>query len=44
MAFDACMMRVVLSEFRAEFPEAKIEKVLQLQNDEIDMVVHCGRS
>ena len=44
MAFDACMMRAVLSEFRAEFPEAKIEKVLQPQNDEIDLVVHYGRS
>ena len=44
MAFDACMMRAVLSEFRLEFPEAKIEKVLQPQNDEIDMVIHYGRS
>ena len=26
MAFDACMMRAVLSEFTREFPEAKIEK------------------
>ena len=26
MAFDACMMRAVLSEFAREFPEAKIEK------------------
>ena len=40
MAFDACMMRAVLSEFRAEFPEAKIEKVLQPRVDEIDMVIH----
>ncbi|MBQ7390298.1 MAG: NFACT family protein [Clostridia bacterium] len=44
MAFDACMMRAVLSEFSREFPEAKIEKVLQPQNDEIDLVVHHGRS
>lgn len=44
MAFDACMMRAVLSEFSSEFPEAKIEKVLQPQNDEIDLVVHHGRS
>ncbi len=44
MAFDACMMRAVLSEFTSQFPEAKIEKVLQPQNDEIDLVVHCGRS
>ena len=44
MAFDACMMRAVLSELRHEFPEAKIEKVLQPQNDEIDLVLHHGRS
>ena len=44
MAFDACMMRAVLSEFSREFPEAKIEKVLQPRNDEIDMVIHYGRS
>ena len=44
MAFDACMMRAVLSELVHEFPEAKIEKVLQPRNDEIDMVIHHGRS
>ena len=44
MAFDACMMRAMLSEFASQFPEAKIEKVLQPQNDEIDLVVHHGRS
>ena len=44
MAFDACMMRAVLSDFSSQFPEGKIEKVLQPQNDEIDMVVHYGRS
>ncbi len=43
MAFDACMMRAVLSEFSLEFPEAKIEKVLQPRNDEIDMLIHHGR-
>ena len=43
MAFDACMMRAVLSELTREFPEAKIEKVLQPRNDEIDMVIHHGR-
>ncbi len=43
MAFDACMMRAVLSEFSREFPEAKIEKVLQPRNDEIDMIIHHGR-
>lgn len=44
MAFDACMMRAVLSEFSREFPEAKIEKVLQPRNDEIDLAVHYGKS
>ena len=43
MAFDACMMRAVLSEITREFPDAKIEKVLQPQNDEIDMVIHSGK-
>ena len=43
MAFDACMMRAVLSEYNREFPEAKIEKVLQPRNDEIDLVIHSGR-
>ena len=43
MAFDACMMRAVLSEFSSQFPEGKIEKVLQPRNDEIDMVIHHGR-
>ena len=40
MAFDACMMRAQLSEIRARFPEAKIEKVLQPRNDEIDLIIH----
>ena len=44
MAFDACMMRAMLSEFVGEFPEAKIEKVLQPRNDEIDLVVHYGKT
>ena len=43
MAFDACMMRAVLSEFSRDFPDAKIEKVLEPQNDEIDLVIHSGR-
>lgn len=43
MAFDACMMRAVLSEFSREFPDAKIEKVLEPQNDEIDLVIHSGK-
>ena len=44
MAFDACMMRAVLWEYSEEFPEAKIEKVLQPRNDEIDLVIHYGKS
>ncbi len=44
MAFDACMMRAVLSEITRSFPDAKIEKVLQPQNDEIDLVIHSGRT
>lgn len=44
MAFDACMMRAVLGEFYKEFPEAKIEKVLQPQNDEIDLLIHYGKN
>jgi len=43
MAFDACMMRATLSEFRTNFPEAKVEKVLQPRNDEIDLLIHFGR-
>ena len=44
MAFDACMMRAVLSEFSSKFCEAKIEKVLQPANDEINLVIHYGKS
>ncbi len=44
MAFDACMMRAVLEEYRSEFTDAKIEKVLQPRNDEIDLVIHCGKT
>ncbi len=44
MAFDACMMRASLYEFSTQFPEAKIEKVLQPRSDEIDLVVHHGRT
>lgn len=42
MAFDACMLRAVLSEFRSEFCDAKIEKVLQPRQDEIDLLIHSG--
>ena len=43
MAFDACMMRAVICEFNANFPDAKIEKVLQPTPDEINLVVHSGK-
>lgn len=43
MAFDACMMRAVLTEYKREFSDAKIEKVLQPRNDEIDLVIHSGK-
>ena len=38
------MMRAVLSEISERFPDAKIEKVLQPQNDEIDLVIHSGKN
>ena len=43
MAFDALMMRAVLSEISRDFIGAKIEKVLEPQNDEIDLVIHAGK-
>lgn len=43
MAFDAWMMRATLTEIKNEFPDAKIEKVLQPRNDEIDLVIHSGK-
>ena len=39
MAYDACMMRAVLSEIDARFIDAKVERVLQPQSDEIDLVL-----
>lgn len=44
MAFDAYMMRASLNEFSTQFPEAKIEKVLQPKNDEVNLLVHYGRN
>ena len=44
MAYDACMMRAVINEYENEFPEAKIEKVLQPQNDEVALLIHRGKS
>lgn len=44
MAFDACMMRAVLTEYKREFTDAKIEKVLQPRNDEIDLVIHSDKT
>ena len=43
MAFDAFMMRAVISEINRELPDAKIEKVLQPLPDEIDLAVHSGK-
>ena len=43
MAFDACMMRAILSEYRREFPDAKIDKVMQPQNCEIDLILRGGK-
>ena len=42
MAFDACMMRACLTEYRSEFKNAKIEKVLQPRSDEVDLAIHDG--
>ena len=39
MAYDACMMRAVLSEIDARFIDAKVERVLQPQADEVDLVL-----
>ena len=44
MAFDACMMRAILSEYRARFSDAKIEKVLQPQSFELDFVLRSGKA
>ena len=44
MAFDACMMRAILTEYREAFTEAKIEKVLQPQSFELDFVLRSGKS
>ncbi len=43
MAFDACMMRAVINEIKNDFPDAKIEKVLQPLRDELDLVIHSGK-
>ena len=37
MAFDACMMRAILTDIRTRLPDAKIEKVLSPVSDEIDL-------
>lgn len=44
MAFDACMMRAVISEIALGYTGAKVERVLEPQNDELDLVIHAGRS
>ena len=44
MAFDACMMRAVLTEYKSEFTDARVEKVLQPRCDEIDLVIHSDKT
>ncbi len=44
MAFDACMMRAVIAEINKDFTDAKIEKVHQPQNDEVDLIIHSGKN
>lgn len=41
MAYDACMMRAVLAQIEKEFIDARVDKVLQPQNDELDLVLHA---
>ena len=43
MAFDACMMRAILTEYRESFADAKIEKVLQPQSFELDFLLRSGK-
>lgn len=44
MAFDACMMHAVIAEINESFHDAKIEKVHQPQNDEVDLIIHSGKN
>ncbi len=44
MAFDACMMRAVLTEIKRDFSDARVEKVLMPAKDEVDLCIHSGRS
>lgn len=44
MAFDACMLRAILWDITTRMPDAKIEKVLAPQNDEIDLLLHSGKN
>ncbi len=37
-------MRAVIFEISEKFPSAKIERVLQPQNDEIDLIIHSSKS
>lgn len=43
MAYDAFMMRAVLFGIEQKFIGAKVERVLQPQADELDLVLHAGR-
>ena len=41
MAYDACMMRAALAEIEKDYMEARVDKVLQPQNDELDLILHA---
>ncbi len=43
MAYDAFMMRAVLSDIEARFIGAKVERVLQPQADELDLILRAGK-
>ena len=44
MAYDACMMRAVLEEITRDYIDARVEKVLEPQGDELDLILHTRRT
>lgn len=44
MAYDACMMRAVLAEIERDYIDARVEKVLEPQGDELDLILHARRA
>ncbi len=44
MAYDACMMRAVLTEIERDYTDARVEKVLEPQGDELDLILHAKRT